>query len=356
MKGSGRKTAEVYVASPKASNVICVLEHIYLLLFHNKLRVKKRPAGRTIGHPASRLRHHGKFNRAEDSTVSSAPPVPAIDIVSGIWTEEALAHRPGWQEQFFAGKMKSKTNMKGVTLDDQLALMAEAGIERALLFAPKAGRRGLPGSFHLPYEVVARALEKYPGRFYGLAGLDPYEGMSGVRALEDAVKHMGFIGAHLYPHWFDLPPDHAKYYPFYAKCCELGVPIQMQVGQSMVYAKEQPMRSVGRPILLDGIACDFPELKLIGIHVGIPWTDEMIAMAWKHENVFIGSDAHSPKYWPPAFVNYINSYGQDKVLFGTDFPVLGFKRTMDEVLALGLRADPLRKFLRDNALRVYAIK
>ncbi|MFM7432047.1 MAG: amidohydrolase family protein, partial [Gammaproteobacteria bacterium] len=160
--------------------------------------------------------------------MSSAPPVPAIDIVSGIWTEEALAHRPGWQEQFFAGKMKSKTNMKGVTLDDQLALMAEAGIERALLFAPKAGRRGLPGSFHLPYEVVARALEKYPGRFYGLAGLDPYEGMSGVRALEDAVKHMGFIGAHLYPHWFDLPPDHAKYYPFYAKCCELGVPIQMQ--------------------------------------------------------------------------------------------------------------------------------
>jgi predicted TIM-barrel fold metal-dependent hydrolase len=55
-------------------------------------------------------------------------------------------------------------------------------------------------------------------------------------------------------------------------------------------------------------------------------------------------------------VKYINSYGQDKVLFGTDFPVLGFKRTMDEVLALNLRPDPLRKFLRDNALRVYGIK
>jgi predicted TIM-barrel fold metal-dependent hydrolase len=188
-----------------------------------------------------------------------------------------------------------------------------------------------------------------------MAGIDPYEGMNGVRALEDAVKNMGFVGAHVYPHWFDLPPDHAKYYPFYAKCVELGVPIQMQVGQSMVYAKEAPMRSVGRPILLDGIACDFPELKLIGIHVGIPWTDEMIAMAWKHENVFIGSDAHSPKYWPEAFVKYINSYGQDKVMFGTDFPVLGFRRTMDEVLALNLRPEPLRKFLRDNALRVYGL-
>ncbi|MGD9598512.1 MAG: amidohydrolase family protein [Steroidobacteraceae bacterium] len=283
-------------------------------------------------------------------------PVKAVDIVAGIWTQEALSHRPGWQEEFFAGKMKSKASMQGLSLDDMLAQMADAGIERAFLFAPKAGRKGLPGSFHLPYEVVARAVEKYPGRFYGLAGVDPYEGMNGVRALEDAVRNMGFIGAHLYPHWYDLPPDHAKYYPFYAKCCELGVPIQMQVGQSMVYAKEQPMRSVGRPILLDGIACDFPELKLIGIHVGIPWTDEMIAMAWKHANVYIGSDAHSPKFWPQSFVNYIDSYGQDKVLFGTDFPVLGFRRTMDEVLALGLRPDPLRKFLRDNALRVYGIQ
>lgn len=282
--------------------------------------------------------------------------VQAIDIVCGIWTQEALSYRPGWQDEFFAGKMKSKADMQGQSLENMLEQMAEAGIERAFLFAPKAGRQGLPGSFHLPYEIVARAIEKYPGRFYGMAGLDPFEGMNGVRALEDAVKNMGFIGAHLYPHWFDLPPDHAKYYPFYAKCCELGIPIQMQVGQSMVYAKEQPMRSVGRPILLDGIACDFPELKLIGIHVGIPWTEEMIAMAWKHANVYIGSDAHSPKYWPPAFVNYINSYGQDKVLFGTDFPVLGFKRTMDEVRALNLRPAAQQKFLRDNALRVYGLK
>ena len=296
-------------------------------------------------------------NDQEPAVTSPAmPPVPAIDIVAGIFDEEALSYRPGWQEGFFSGKMKAKANMKGVSLEQQLEQMASAGIERAFLFAPKVGRKGLPGSFHLPYELVARAVEKYPGRFYGMAGIDPYEGMNGVRALEDAVKNMGFIGAHLYPHWFDLPPDHAKYYPFYAKCCELGVPIQLQVGQSMVYSKEAPMRSVGRPILLDGIACDFPELKLIGIHVGIPWTDEMIAMAWKHENVYIGSDAHSPKYWPESFVKYINSYGQDKVLFGTDFPVLGVRRTMDEVLGLGLRPDPLRKFLRDNALRVYNLK
>ena len=78
-------------------------------------------------------------------------------------------------------------------------------------------------------------------------------------------------------------------------------------------------------------------------------------MAWKHPNVFIAADAHSPKYWPESFVRYIDSYGQDKVMFGTDFPVLGFERTRAEVESLGLRPGPLRKFLRDNALRVYGL-
>ena len=160
----------------------------------------------------------------------------------------------------------------------------------------------------------------------------------------------GFIGAHFYPHWFELAPDHAKWYPFYAKCVELDIPVQLQVGQSMIYDPTRPLRSVGRPITLDAVACDFPELKLIGIHVGIPWTDEMIAMAWKHPNVYIGCDAHSPKYWPESFVRYINSFGQDKVIFGTDFPVLDFERTRREIEALPLRPEAKRKFLRDNAL------
>jgi predicted TIM-barrel fold metal-dependent hydrolase len=205
----------------------------------------------------------------------------------------------------------------------------------------------------MPYDVVARACAKYPQRFKGLAGIDPFTGMKGVREFESAVKNDGFIGAHLYPHWFELAPDQARYYPFYGKCVELDVPIQMQVGQSMIYAPDFPCRSVGRPITLDGVACDFPELKLVGIHVGIPWTDEMIAMAWKHRNVFIGCDAHRPKYWPESFVKYINSFGQDKVIFGTDFPVLPFRRTIEDIDAIGFKPEVRRKLLRDNVLRIY---
>ena len=280
----------------------------------------------------------------------------AIDAVVNIWTREALSQRPDWGDDFFVGKMNAKDSlMTGLSLDEMLERMETAGIEKAFLIAAHAGRVGMPGCYHMPYEIVARACEEYPDRFYGLAGIDPFDGMEGVRAFEDAVQNMGFIGAHLYPHWYELAPDHPKYYPFYAKCCELDVPIQMQVGQSMVYSKEYRTRSVGQPITLDAVACDLPELKLIGIHVGIPWHDEMISMAWKHENIYIGCDAHRPKYWPKSFTHYVNSYGQDKVIFGTDFPVLDFKKTTDDINEIGFKPEVRRKLMRDNAIRIYGL-
>tara|TARA_B100000287_G_scaffold403348_1_gene425106 strand:- start:1649 stop:2521 length:873 start_codon:yes stop_codon:yes gene_type:complete len=280
----------------------------------------------------------------------------AIDAVVNIWTSEALSHRPDWTDEFFVGKVKGKHDSSGISLEKMLEGMDAAGIELAFLVAAKSGRVGLPGCYHMPAEVVSRAVDKYPNRFLGLIGIDPYTGMEGVRALEDAVKNMGFIGAHLYPHWFELAPNHAKYYPFYSKCIELDIPIQMQVGQSLIYSKQQRCRSVGRPIYLDDVACDLPELKLIGSHVGIPWHDEMIAMSWKHENVFISTDAHSPKYWPDSVVRYINSYGQDKVIFGSDFPVLRFQRTVEEIDQLDLKSEVRRKFMRDNVIRVYGLE
>ncbi len=279
----------------------------------------------------------------------------AIDAVVNIWTPEAISHRPDWTDEFFIGKVKGSHDSRGISLEAMIAQMDSAGIGRAFLVAAKTGRPGLPGSYHMPPEVVADAVAAYPDRFSGLIGLDPYQGMDGVRALEEAVTNMGFIGAHMYPHWYELAPNAAKWYPFYTKCIELDIPVQMQVGQSLIYSREQRCRSVGRPIYLDDIACDLPELKLIGTHVGIPWADEMIAMAWKHENVYLCTDAHSPKYWPESVVKYINSYGQNKAIFGSDFPVLQFKRTVDEIDAFGLKPEARRKFMRDNAIRLYGL-
>jgi predicted TIM-barrel fold metal-dependent hydrolase len=284
-------------------------------------------------------------------------PVKAIDAVVNIQTEETLSYRPADRKEFYVDKIGvDEGTFSGISHAEMLRRMDEAGIEKAFLIAAKIGREGLPGTYHLPYKLVADAVAVHPDRFFGLAGIDPFEGMKGVRALEHAVKELGFIGAHLYPHWFELAPDHAKYYPFYAKCVELDIPIQMQVGQSLVYSPENPKRSVGQPITLDAVACDFPELKLIGIHIGIPWHDEMIAMAWKHKNVYIGCDAHAPKYWPDSFIKYINTYGQDKVIFGTDFPVIDFKRAMDDIADLEIRPEPLAKLFRHNVVKLYGLK
>jgi hypothetical protein len=243
----------------------------------------------------------------------------------------------------------------GVPVSEYLRKMDRAGIERSLLIAVRAGDLAVRGSFELPYERVWRVCRKYPDRFSGLAGVDPYRGMRGLRELEEAVKGHGFVGAHLYPHWFGLAPDHAKYYPYYAKCAELGVPIMMQVGHNLIYSSERRLPSVARPILLDPVAIDFPELTLIGIHIGVPWTDEMISMCWKHPNVYTAGDAYAPRHWPKPYVHYANSYGREKVMFGTDWPVIDPERAVREVDELGLKPEAKRMLMRENALRVFRL-
>lgn len=280
----------------------------------------------------------------------------AVDIVCNPFTARELDQgQTGFDREFMKQVRMPPEMHDGVSMPDYIAKMDRAGIGRSLLIAVRAGDLRMAGSAEIPYDQVAEYCRTYPDRFSGLAGVDPYRGMQGLRDLTYAVEELGFVGAHLYPHWFELPPDHAKYYPYYAKCCELDVPIMMQVGQNLVYNRQRALPSVGRPICLDRVAIDFPELKLIGIHIGVPWTDEMIAMAWKHENVFIGGDAYAPKYWPPQFVHYLNSYGQDKCLFGTDWPVIDPERAVAEIEAMDLRSEARAKLMRDNARRVFRL-
>ena len=284
-----------------------------------------------------------------------AAKIKIIDAVCNFRTPEVVARR---KHEWVLYNQQFHKIEDVMTMDQLIQKMDAAGIEKAFLISVKMGSKynGL-SDLCIRDEEVAEAVRKYPKRFYGLAGFDPYEGMGGVRALEYAIKELGFIGAHVYPHWFGLEPDHRKYYPFYTKCVELDIPIQMQVGQCQIYIKDfPPLRSVGRPITLDTIACDFPELKLIGIHTGWPWVEEMISVAKKHPNVYIGSDAYAPKYWTSEFIHFINSWGRDKVIFGTDSPVIDMERAVQEIEELNLRPDSKRKFMSENVIRVYNLK
>jgi predicted TIM-barrel fold metal-dependent hydrolase len=279
-----------------------------------------------------------------------------IDIVVNVLTpQEIRENRNPTDDRFHDQVRNSQELRKGVTIPDYMAMMDRAGIERSLLAAVRCGDLRIRGSMEITYERVHEICQAYPHRFSGLAGIDPTRGIAGLKELDRAVKEYGFVGAHLYPHWFGLAPDAAQYYPYYARCVELDIPIMMQVGHNLIYQKDRRLPSVGRPICLDQVAIDFPELKLIGIHLGVPWTDEMISMAWKHENIYIGGDAYAPRYWPKQMVHYANSYGSHKFMFGTDWPVIDPETAVSQVGELGFRPESYRRIMRDNALRLFRL-
>lgn|SRR5512138_546828 len=277
-----------------------------------------------------------------------------IDIVCNLYTPEVLREHRVDQSSSFKDQVRMAPQMRdGVSVEDYLRKMDRAGIERSLLIAARCGDLRVAGSWEIPYELVAKVCRKYPDRFSGLAGIDPTRGIQQLRELDQAVKEYGFVGAHWYPHWFAMPPDAPQIYPVYARCCELDIPIMMQVGQNLIYGAQRRLPSVAKPILLDQVGIDFPSLVVIGIHIGVPWTDEMIAMCWKHENIYTAGDAYAPKHWPSSFVHYANTYGRAKVLFGTDWPVIDPERAVEEIDALNFRPESKSFLMRENALRIF---
>lgn len=278
--------------------------------------------------------------------------MPVIDIVVNLWTEEVTKNYPSKLDIFWKWVKIYEQTKAGIPLQEQLRRMDAAGIDKGLLVATTGGKPGSDEFFEKPYWLIQQVIEQYPKRFKGLIGINPYQIMAWLNKLDHCVRELGFVGAHVYPHWYGAPPDDRAYYPFYAKCAELGVPIQIQVGHSA----QQFLPTVARPLTLDRVAIDFPELTIVGIHIGYPWTEEMIAVAWKHPNVYIGTDAHAPRYWDPSLIRFINGRGQDKVLFGTDWPVIDFERAIKEINELELKESVKQKLLYENAVRVYRLE
>lgn len=109
----------------------------------------------------------------------------------------------------------------------------------------------------------------------------------------------------------------------------------------------------GRPIHLDQVALDFPELSIVGGCIGYPWTDEAVALATKHENVFIDTSACSVKRYPQALVEFMRSHGRSKVLFGTNYPMIAPTKALEDLDSLALDDAAKALFLGGNAQRVF---
>jgi predicted TIM-barrel fold metal-dependent hydrolase len=202
-------------------------------------------------------------------------------------------------------------------------------------------------------ESVARLVKKYPSRFVGIASVNLRRPMEAVRELRRSVRELGLRGLRILPWLWDLPPDDRRYYPLYAECVEMGIPFCLQVGHTGPMCPSEP----GRPIpYLDRVALDFPELVIVGGHIGYPWTNEMISLARKYPNVYIDTSAYKISRYPKELVDYLKSDGRKKVLFGSNYPMIMPGDSLSDLDKLGLSDEAKQAFLYDNAARIFGIR
>jgi predicted TIM-barrel fold metal-dependent hydrolase len=240
------------------------------------------------------------------------------------------------------------------TPDEFVARMDEAGVQAVCVPSLKqAYYRKRAMAVDIEHEHIATLAQDHPGRIVGMAGIDPMSGLEGVRRLERAVRDYGFRGAHVHPFGFGIPLNEREWWPFYTKAAELGIPVVFQTGHSAEFMPS----ACGKPILLDDIAIWFPELPLVGAHTGWPWVEELIAMAWKHPNVFIATSGHAPKYWDPKLVRFMNARnrGIGKVMWGTDYPLILHEESLAQIADLDLKPEALRALLHDTAASVFGL-
>ncbi|MDG1827124.1 MAG: amidohydrolase family protein [Henriciella sp.] len=233
------------------------------------------------------------------------------------------------------------------TVETTLSAMDAANIDISLLSA----WHGPQGSL-ISNEEVSTQIDAAPDRFRGLATVDLMDPMQAVRDIRRWVDGEKFVGARVVPWLWNLPPNDRRYYPVYAACVDAGVPFCTQIGHTGPLLRSE----TGRPIpYLEDVFLDFPELVIVGGHVGFPWIDELISLTIKFPNFFIDTSAYAVHRLPTNFVDYMKGIGSSRVMFGTNWPMLSPARCLEKLDALNLTQKQKDAFLFGNARRVFKL-
>jgi uncharacterized protein len=243
-------------------------------------------------------------------------------------------------------KRWTRRDFQEMPLEATVQAMDSAGVDRALMSAWYG-----PGGALINNEEVLELTRRHPDRFVGIASVDLRHPAEAVRTLRQYVGQHGFKGLRIVQWLWELPCTHPLYYPLYAACVELDVPVCLQVGLTGPLRSSEP----GRPIHIERVALDFPELKIVCGHIGYPWQGEMIAFATKFQNVYIDTSAYKPKRYPAELLAYMKAHGRRKVLFGTNYPMLMPAACLEELDALGLDDETRGLFLGGNAAAVFGL-
>jgi hypothetical protein len=204
-------------------------------------------------------------------------------------------------------------------------------------------------------EVYERALKDHPDRFFGSIEVDPNKGMDAVRGIVRAYEQFGIKAVTAFPAgcFPQVPIDDRKFYPIYAKCVELGIPIFVCAG---VPGPRLPMacQHVER---IDTVMYDFPELVFVTRHGCEPWEKLAMKLMLKWPNLYYSTSAFAPKHYPEEIIRYANTRGADKILYAGYFPMgLSLERIMNDLPSVPFRDSVWPRFLRENAMKVLKLK
>jgi hypothetical protein len=269
--------------------------------------------------------------------------VPVVDAWMQHPTPEFLGH------DMFASlrRWQAGLDVEEIPLEWTVQAFESAGVDTALLSAWWGPEGPLLTNDH-----VASIVEAHPELFVGVGSVPLNDPMAAVREVRRCAEELGFVGIRVVPWLWELPPDDRRYYPVYTACVEHDLPFCLQVGHTGPLKPSEP----GRPIpYLDNVLREFPELTVVAGHIGHPWTEEMLALATKYENVYVDTSAYKPKRYPDEFVEFLRGHGRDRVLFGTNYPMIQPGDCLAGLDGLELDDATARAFLHENAEAAFGV-
>ncbi|MBI3702004.1 MAG: amidohydrolase [Afipia sp.] len=191
------------------------------------------------------------------------------------------------------------------------------------------------------------------------ASIDPAKGKLGAREARTLLREYGIKGFKFHPTMQGFYPNDRMAYPLYEAINEAGAIALFHTGQTGVGSGMRGGNGMrlkySNPMYIDDVAVDFPDMKIILAHPSFPWQEEALSVATHKPNVYIDLSGWSPKYFPPILVRYVNTVLQDKMLFGSDWPVITPDRWLSDFSKLEIRDDVRPKILKDNARKLLGI-
>ena len=272
---------------------------------------------------------------------SSRPPLPAF--------HPPASHLKNYRRVYQASEAQVSKEIGEKAFADYLATYDRVDARHIVV---KARDLETTFGFRISNDDVAAFCKAHGPRFIGFAGVDPHKGMAAVRELRRAITELGLRGLNIQCFEHKLTPNDKRLYPLYAACVDLEIPVNIHCG---VNFSTDSLIEFGRPGYLDEVLTHFPELRVCASPPGWPWIQELVAVAWRHRNLRIGLVAVRPKLLttPDAGYEALLQYGgrilQDRIIFGTGYPMLPIERTVAEIEALPLEPAIRGKWLYGNA-------